>query len=142
MERAMFKYVYNYFHSNDLFYKYQAGFVPGHSTVYQLIETYDYIVKVIDDGKFCCMVLRDLSNVFDRVWHKRLIFKLHSYGISGYLLKLFVSYLSGRFQRVLHRNTMSTYTFSYASVPQGSVLGSLLFFIYANDVAEKNVQFM
>ena len=41
MERVMFKYVYNYFHSNDLFYKYQAGFLPGHSTVYQLIEMYD-----------------------------------------------------------------------------------------------------
>ena len=44
----MFKYVYNYFHSNDLFYKYQAGFLPGHSYLYQLIEIYDYIVKAID----------------------------------------------------------------------------------------------
>lgn len=101
--------------------------MPGHSTVYQLIETYDYIIKAIDDGKFCCVVFCDLSKAFHRAWHKGLIFELHSYGISENLLKLFVSYLSGRFQRVLHRNTMSTYKFLYASVPQGSVLGSLLF---------------
>lgn len=134
MERVMFKYVYNYFHTNDLFYKYQAGFLPGHSTVYQLIETYDYIVKAIDEGKFCCMVFCDLSKALDRVWHKGLIFKLQSYGIRGNLPKWFESYLSGRSQRVLHRNTISTYKFLYAGVPQGSVL---LFLIYVDDVAEK-----
>jgi hypothetical protein len=56
MERIIFKYVYNYFHCNDLFYRYQAGFLPGHSTVYQLLETYHNIVQSIDDGKLCCMV--------------------------------------------------------------------------------------
>ena len=53
MERIVFKHVYNYFHCNNLFYKYQAGFLPGHSTVYQLIETYHNIVKNIDEGKSC-----------------------------------------------------------------------------------------
>jgi hypothetical protein len=56
MERIIFKHVYNYFHCNDLFYRYQAGFLPGHSTVYQLLETYHNIVQSIDDGKMCCMV--------------------------------------------------------------------------------------
>jgi hypothetical protein len=60
MERVIFKHVYNYFHKNDLFYKYQAGFLPDHSTVFQLIETYHSIVKSIDDGKSCCMVFCDL----------------------------------------------------------------------------------
>ena len=63
MERVVFKYVYNYFHSNNLFYKYQAGFLPGHSTVYQLIETYDSIAKAIDKGQDYCMIFCDLSNV-------------------------------------------------------------------------------
>jgi hypothetical protein len=61
MERIMFKHVYNVFHKNNLFYKYQAGFLPGHSTVFQLLETYHSNVKSIDDGKFCCMVFCDLS---------------------------------------------------------------------------------
>ena len=63
MERVVFKYVYNYFHSNNLFHKYQADFLPGHSTVYQLIETYDSIAKAIDKGQDYCMIFCDLSNV-------------------------------------------------------------------------------
>ena len=107
MERVVFKYVYNYFHSNRLFYKYQAGFLPGHSTVYQLLETYDSLAKAIDEGKHCCMIFCDLSKAFDRVWHKGLLFKLQSYGVGKNLLQWFESYMSFRTQRVLHKNTMS-----------------------------------
>jgi sarcosine oxidase/L-pipecolate oxidase len=56
MERIIFKHVYNYFYCNDLFYRYQAGFLPGHSTVYYFLEIYHSIVRSIDDGKLCCMV--------------------------------------------------------------------------------------
>lgn len=52
MERIIFKHVYNYFIKNNLFYKYQAGFLPGHSTLYQLLETYHSIVKAIDDSSW------------------------------------------------------------------------------------------
>ena len=69
MKRVVFKYVYNYFHTNNLFNKYQAGFLPGHSTVYQVIETYDSIVKAIDKGQDCCMIFCDMSKAFDRVLH-------------------------------------------------------------------------
>jgi hypothetical protein len=83
MESVIFKHVYSYFHLNGLFffffYKYQAGFLPGHSAVYQLIETYDIVVKAIHKGKHCCMIFSDLSKAFDRVWHKGLLFKLKSY---------------------------------------------------------------
>ena len=79
--------MYNFFHCNNLFYKYQAGFLPGHSTVYQLIETYHNIVKSIDDGKSCCIVFCDLSKAFDRVWHKGLLFKLETNGITGNVLQ-------------------------------------------------------
>ena len=67
MERVIFKYLYNYFHKHDLFYKCQAGFLQCHSTVYQLLETYHSIVQTKDDGKYCCMIFCDLSKAFDKV---------------------------------------------------------------------------
>jgi hypothetical protein len=62
--------MYNFFHDKSHFYKYQAGFLPCHSTIYQLIETYDNILKSIDhvdDGNSCCKIFCDLSKAFDRV---------------------------------------------------------------------------
>ena len=56
MERVILKYLYHYFHKHDLFYKYQASFLPGHSTVYQLLENYHSIVQSIDEGKYGCMI--------------------------------------------------------------------------------------
>ena len=97
---------------------------------------YDSVAKAIDEGKHCCMIFCDLSKAFDRVWHKGLLFKLKSYGVKGHLLQWFESYLNYRNQRVMHRNTMSSLKFLEAGVPQGSVLGPLLFLIYVNDVAE------
>ena len=89
-----------------MFYRYQAGFLPGHSTVYQLLETYLNIVQSIDEGKYCCMIFCDLSKAFDRVWHNGLIFKLQTYGISGKLLQWFKSYLSHRSQKVMYKDLL------------------------------------
>ena len=73
------------------------------------------------------MVFCDLSQAFDRVWHKGLLFKLQSYGIINHLLRWFGSYLNCISQRVLHRNVMSNFKFLQVGVPEGSVLGPLLF---------------
>ena len=135
LERIFFKHVYNYFHCNNLFYKYQTGFLPGHSTVYQLIETYHNIVKNIDEGKSWCMVFCDLSKAFDRVWHEGLLFKLQTYGITGNLLQWFKEYLYNRKQKVFYKDLLSKSLKMNAGVPKGSLLGSLLFLIYVNDVA-------
>ena len=76
MECVVFKNLYNHLHSNNLLYKYQSGFVPGHSTTFQLIDIYHHICQSFDNKQYSCMVFRDISKAFDRVWHKGLIFKL------------------------------------------------------------------
>ena len=95
MERVVFKYVYNHLHLNKLIYKYQSGFLPGHSTTYQLIDIYNQICKAFDDRQSTCMVFCDISKAFDRVWHKGLLLKLRQYGISGNILNCFlITYLT------------------------------------------------
>lgn len=64
-ERIVFKHLYNFIHRNIMFCKYQAGFLQGHSTVFQLLETYDHIVWRIVEGKSCCTVFPDLIGTKD-----------------------------------------------------------------------------
>jgi hypothetical protein len=76
---------------------------------------------------FVCFFFCDLSKAFDRVWYKGLLFKLQTYGIDGNMLEWFTSCLKNREQKVMYRNMLSSTKFIHAGVPQGSVLGPLLF---------------
>ena len=136
MERCVYKHVYNYLHFNDLLYKKQSGFLRGHSTVYQLLDIYQQVVSSLDSKQNLCMVFCDISKAFDRVWHRGLVFKLRQHGISGPLLNWFVNYLEGRKQSVVVNSVRSRSLSVNAGVPQGSVLGPLLFLVYVNDISE------
>ena len=134
LERAVFKYLYSHFRDNDILTSCQSGFIPGDSTVNQLAFLYDTFCQAIDDEKEVRVVFCDVSKAFDRVWHAGLIHKLKAAGITGQLLDWFVSYLENRRQRVVISGVQSDWAYISAGVPQGSILGPLLFLLYINDI--------
>ena len=122
--------MFNYFNDNSTITCLQSGFVPGDSTVNQLVDIYNTFCKAIYNGLEVWAVFCDISKAFDRVWHKGLIYKLKRACINGLLLDWSSDYLTNRKQRVVIQGGTSDWQFIRDGVPQGSILGPLLFFYY------------
>ena len=130
----MYKILYTFLSNNNIIYNLQFGFRQQYSISHALINITENIRKSLDDGNIVCGVFVDLQKAFDTVDHQMLLAELNHYGIRGVSSDWFKSYLYSCSQYVSINGYESGFAVINCGVPQGSVLGTLLFLLYKNDL--------
>ena len=133
-EKLVYDQMYAYFLNNDLLDDRQFGFRSLHSTALALSKVTNTWLLNLDSGRMNSVVLLDIQKAFDTVDHQILLDKLRCYGVSGDQLVFFASYLNNRQQCCNVNGKLSSTKRIRCGVPQGSILGPLLFIIYMNDL--------